>query len=63
MTRFWKRLNLRMAMKYIMTPGMMQNRNPRIVNMSMNHGIGGIPWNVTTRPDWVVALHFSVEKN
>ena len=32
-------------------PGITQNRNPRIVSNSMNHGIGGIPSNVAIRPD------------
>jgi hypothetical protein len=47
----------------MMMPGITQQQYPMMVNMIMNHGMGGLPSNVAERGDCVVARHFSVEKN
>jgi hypothetical protein len=60
---FTKRYIFRITIMYMIMPGTMQNMNPIMVRRSMNQGMGGFASNVALRPDCVVALHFSVEKN
>ncbi len=45
-----------------MMPGRIHAMKPRKVRNIMPHGIGGRPSKVAVRPDWLVALNFSVEK-